>query len=271
MTDVRLELLYEEPGLPVFELPTEVVERYGGGLGLDEPLVVANFVSSLDGVVAAPPMKRSASAISGKSEADRFVMSLLRALADVILIGSGTLQASPRSLWTPDGPYPQGAEAFAEIRRRRGRAERPGLVVLTGSGRLDPVHPALERGALVLTTDDGASALEGRLPACEVLSLGPGREVDVRAAFALLRERGERIVLTEAGPHVFGSLLVADVVDELFLTLSPVLAGREETVTRFGLIEGHDLLSNGVSATRLLSVRRDGAHLFLRYRIRDTG
>jgi riboflavin biosynthesis pyrimidine reductase len=269
VSGVRLELLYEERGLPAYDLPSEVVEAYGGSLGLDEPIVVANFVSSLDGVVAAPPLEQSATVISAKSEADRFVMSLLRSLSDAIVVASGTLHASPRSLWSPAGPYPRGAEAFAEIRRSLGLAERPLLVVLTGSGRLDPAHPALERGALVLTTDGGAAALADKLPHCEIAPLGGGSEVDVRAGMAHLLERGSRVVLAEAGPHAFGSLVAAGVVDELFLTLSPVLAGREDGVTRLGLVEGHDLLPRSLIAKRLLSVRRDEAHLFLRYRLRD--
>jgi len=269
VTDVRLETLFEESGLPEYELPDVVVARYGGSLGFDEPVVVANFVSSLDGVVAAPPLQQSAKAISGDSASDRFVMSLLRALADVIVVGSGTLQASPKSLWTPAGPYPEGAEWFAEVRRRRGLPAQPLLAVLTGSGHLDPTHPALERGALVLTTDGGAAALRGRVPACDVVSLGGGGEVDVRAATELLRDRGNRVVLAEAGPHAFGSLLAASVVDELFLTLSPVLTGRAEGVTRLAMVEGQDFRDRAVSARRLRSLRRDGAYVFLRYVLRE--
>lgn len=268
MTGANLELLYEVTGLPAFDLPSEIEEKYGGPLGLSEPIVVANFVSSLDGVVAAPPLPQSAKLVSGDSETDRFVVALLRALADVVLVGSGTLRASPTSRWAPEGPYPQGREAFADIRRRRGRAEAPLLVVLTGTGLLDPEHPALEAGALVLTTDDGAAALDGRLPRSEVVSLGPGRHVDLEAAVGLLRARGHRVVLSEAGPHLFGSLVTARLADELFLTLSPVLAGREEGSTRLALLEGHDVLGSSLGAERLLSVRRDGAHLFLRYELR---
>jgi riboflavin biosynthesis pyrimidine reductase len=260
-----LELLYEAAGLPAFDLPDELHERYGGPIGFDEPRVYANFVGSLDGVVAAPPLVQSAKLISGDSDSDRFVMGLLRSCADAILIGSGTLQASPRSLWTPGGPYPAAADAFAALRRRRGRPESPALVVLTASGLIDAAHPALERGALVLTTDGGATRL-GRVPGrSEVVSLGAGPTVDVLAALDLLRERGHRLVLAEAGPHVFGSLVAAGLIDELFLTVSPLLAGRAEALTRLGLVEGADLLADAGTAARLLGVRRDGGHLFLRY------
>lgn len=262
----RLELLHEAPGSPRFELPEELRQRYGGALGFSEPRLVANFVSSIDGVVAAPPLVQSAKLISGENDSDRFVMALLRACADAIVIGSGTLQASPRSLWTPDGPYPGAAGAFAELRRRRHRPAAPALVVLTGTGLIDPAHPALERGALVLTTDGGALRLEGRLPErTEVVSLGATPTVDLLAAVQLLRERGYKLILSEAGPNLFGGLLAAGLVDELFLTVSPVVVGRADGVTRLGLVEGHDLLPGEGTSARLLSVRRDGAHLFLRY------
>lgn len=264
----RLELLHEAPGLPGYELPDELRERYGGSLGFSEPRLVANFVTSVDGVVAAPPLVQSARLISGDNESDRFVMGLLRACADAIVIGSGTLRASPRSLWTPEGPFPEAAGAFAELRRRRRRPEIPALVVLTGTGLIDPAHPALERGALVLTTDGGARHLEGRLPArSEVVSLGATPTVDLGAAVALLRERGHGLILCEAGPHAFGGLLAAGLADELFLTVSPVLAGRAQGATRLGLVEGQDLLAGVGAAGRLFSVRRDGAYLFLRYEL----
>jgi riboflavin biosynthesis pyrimidine reductase len=263
----RLELLYEAAGLPAFDLPAGLVERFGGPLGFPGRRLVANFVSSIDGIVAAPPLLQSAGLIGGDSESDRFTMALLRACADAVVIGSGTLRASPRSEWRAAGPYPQAAEAFAELRRRRGQPEEPALVVLTGTGLIDPEHPALARGALVLTTDGGAARLHGLLPeASEVVSLGAGPTVDLHAAVAVVHERGHDTILSEAGPHVFGGLLAAGLVDELFLTLSPVVAGRAEHVARLGLVEGHDLLT-GTEARKLLSVRRDGAHLFLRYEL----
>ena len=110
-------------------------------------------------------------------------MGLLRAAAEVVLIGSGTLQASPNGLWTPESTYPDAADGWAELRRRLGRPPEPALAVITGSGGVDPNHPAFERGALVLTTDAGAQALSGLLPAAsEVVALGDGPLVDVGVA-----------------------------------------------------------------------------------------
>ena len=66
---------------------------------------------------------------------------------------------------------------------------------------------------------------------------------------------------------MLGSLLAARLVDELFLTVSPLLVGRPGGDERLGLVEGADLLPGGPVAGRLLGVRRDGGHLFLRYEL----
>ena len=85
-------------------------ERYPGRFGFDGPRVVANFVSTLDGVVAIPGLARANRLIADENDDDRFVMGLLRAAADIVLIGSGTLQASPTGLWTPASTYPDAAD-----------------------------------------------------------------------------------------------------------------------------------------------------------------
>ncbi len=75
--------------------------------------------------------------------------------------------------------------------------------------------------------------------------------------------------MSEAGPHLFGSLLAAGLVDELFLTSSPRFAGRGSG-TRLGLVEGAALLPALHRDAQLLSVRRCDDHLFLRYQLRTT-
>src|SRR5205085_5217119 len=134
------------------------------------------------------------------------------------------------------------------------------------SGVLDVTHSLFESGALVLTTDIGRTLLGDRLPAASTLvSLGPGTALDPVAAVGALRARGHRLILHEGGPHVIGSFFAAGAVDELFLTFSPLLTGRTLLDPRLALVEGADLLP-GVR-TRLLGVRRDMDHLFVRYGI----
>ena len=261
-----LERLYDEPVLPAFDLPAELAHDYGGAFGIGEDCVFANFVSSADGVTAIPSLARSNALVAGGSESDRFVMGLLRAGADAVLIGSGTIKAAPRSLWSPEQAFPAAGSGYAELRRRLGVAPSPELAVLSATGALDPAHPALAAGALVLTTDLAASRLRAELPdEATVVSVGPGPELDVAAALTALRERGHRRILSEGGPRVFGSLLAARLVDELFLTVSPFIFGRIDGEERLALVEGTDLLPGGPVGGHLLGVRRDDDHLFLRY------
>jgi riboflavin biosynthesis pyrimidine reductase len=259
-----LDVLHEDANLPSVELPAELRRLYGGDLGFDEPWLYANFVSTLDGVVAIPSIPQSNSLVNMGSDADRFLMGLLRAFADVVLIGSGVLRASPRGTWRPEKVYPPAADSFAELRRRLGKAEAPEVAILTGHGSIDPAHPLLETGALVLASVAGAERLDRQLPAASsVVPLSEETTIDAKLIRDALSDRGHRLILSEAGPHTFGALLEGGVVDELFLTLSPLLLG-DGGDRRFQLVEGADLLPAGVRG-RPLSIRRHGEHLFLRY------
>lgn len=228
-----LELLYEHAGLPGFSLPERIADLYAGTLGLPEACLYANFVETIDGVVALPGVARSNRLIADENDADLFVMALLRACADAIVIGAGTLRASPANSWTAEAAYPSLADELGRLRRSLGMRERPDVVVLTRSGAVEPPEAIADR-VLVRT--------------------------DIVAAMEELRERGRGRILCEGGPTLLGLLLSADLVDELFLTVSPLLAGRG-----LSLVEGAELLPDRRRAASLAGVRRDGDHLFLRY------
>ena len=104
-----LTVLAEAEDLPRWETPEQLATLYGGAIGLDEPCVVANFVESLDGVVAVPRLPRSHALLGDESDADRFVLALVRACADAVVVGSGTLLASPNGTWRVDRAYPPAA------------------------------------------------------------------------------------------------------------------------------------------------------------------
>jgi len=227
-----LELLYEPAGLPAFSLPQELAALYPGTLGFPEDCLYANFVETVDGVVALPGIPASNRVIADASDADLFVMALLRACADAIVIGSHTLLASPKNRWTADAAYPNAAAGLTELRRTLGLTDPPDVVVLTR--KRDIESAAL--GERLLVRDN------------------------VGEAIAELRERGRRRILCEGGPTLFGSVLATGLVDELFLTVSPLLAGRG-----LSLVEGVELLPDLRVAGTLAGVRRHGAHLFLRY------
>jgi riboflavin biosynthesis pyrimidine reductase len=263
-----LQALFEAPGLPAFELPDELTAAYDGSVGFAEPRLYANFVASLDGVVALPNEAQSSHLIAASSESDRFVMGLLRACADVILVGAGTFTASPRTRWTAEHAYPPAAPLYRELRRRRGRPPHPTLAVLTGSGRIDPRHPGLSGRSLVLTGTQGAARLGRDLPAsATIVPLGAAPAIDPVAAIGALHADGHRLILCEGGPTLFGALTSAGLVDELFLTLSPLLAGRAGAARRLSLLEDAAFLPDRVVGCKLLSLRRAGSHLFLRYEL----
>jgi riboflavin biosynthesis pyrimidine reductase len=262
----RFDVLAEEAGLPAVELPSALAEIYGGDLGFEESCVYANFVATLDGVVAIPGLPRSNEVIAGGSDADRFLMGVLRAFADAVLVGAGVLRASPKGTWLAEKIYPPAAEAYGELRRRLGLPPTPEIAILTGSGSIDPAHPVLAGRAVVLTSDAGAARLAGEIPeTAVVVSLGAHEHLGGAEIVDALRARGHRRILCEAGPHTFGTLLEARQVDELFLTTSPFLAGDAGAGSRLRLVEAANLVP--LVEARLLSVRRHGKHLFARYAI----
>src|SRR6202043_4004688 len=127
---------------PGYKLPADLRHVYGR-LGFGARAVYSNFVSSVDGVVTVGLKPSAGSIISGKYPADRFLMGLLRACADAVVIGAGTLRDTPGHLWTPAHVYPALATEFTALRSSLGRSPEPVLVVLTASGDIDFSHPAL--------------------------------------------------------------------------------------------------------------------------------
>ena len=259
-----LERLFEPAPPVVDDFPTALERLYDGVLRFATPRLFANFVSSIDGVVAIPSVAASPSVISGRSEGDRFVMGLLRASADVVLVGASTVRAEPEHRWTPEFVYPQASPDFARLREAVGMGTEPRLAVVTG-GNLEPTIPALE-GALIVTTTAGAGRLGTDLPSgAELVVAGDTDHVDLTGVVMELHTRGYERILSEGGPTVVGQLLERALVDELFVTISPVLLGRTQVEDRPGLVEGADLLGIDAPPTEVVSVRRHRSHLFVRY------
>lgn len=264
-----LDCLLEAPGLPVYRLPKLLEELYGGHLGFVEPCLYANFVATIDGIVAVEQREKSGTLISGGSPADRFVMGLLRACAEAVVVGAGTFRATPKHRWTAEHIFPSLSDEFAELRRALGRTPQPTLVVVSGSGQLDTRHPGLDGPSLVLTTSAGERRLCGRLPAgCELRALGEDSP-EADAVMEAMRSEGFNVVLTEGGPSFLGPLVARRLLDELFLTVAPRLAGRAPDSNRKSLVEGADVLGLPGASARLLSLRKHGSYLFLRYRLGD--
>lgn len=253
--------LFERQDLPRSGMPALLADLYGGDFGVRRPAVYANFVSSVDGVVSLPIAGESGAVVSGHSEADRFVMGLLRACADAVLIGAGTFRAGAGDHWLPETVFPAGAEHFARLRAHLGLRPHPLLVVMTSSGAIDPGQPAL-RDSLILTSEQGEARLRGKLPSGARIAVAG--QASCRAWIDLLREEGLQAILTEGGPTLFGELVSERLIDELFLTTSPLLFGRGPRDGRKPIVDGVELAGQPME---LASARRHQSHLFLRYRL----
>ena len=263
-----LSTLLERDAGEALPLPSALADRYGGPLRVPsrDPWVFANFVSTLDGVVSydVPGADKAAQVSEGHPD-DRFVLALLRAVADAVVVGAGTLRKEPSTLWTPEFVLPEAAADFAALRRAMGLRPVPLTVIVTASGRLDLSLPVFRAPGplIVATTADGASRLVGS--PVRTVAVAEGTPLPSRAIIDLaVREGGSR-VLTEGGPNLLGRFLDDGVVDELFLTIAPRLAGRSDPQRRLALVEGTAFTPAGAPRARIVSLKASGDYLFTRY------
>ena len=266
-----------EPGLP-----PGLSELYDGDLHFppspaERPFVISNFVSTLDGVVSYEIKGQAGgSTISGSDTADRFIMGLLRASADAIIVGARTVSdVSPESLWIPEYTYPDAKHFYRQYRVNvLQKPEYPLLVIVSGSGRLE-LERAIFRTpgvrSVVITTSTGRDALvragATKVPSIQVhaLDASSGTIAPLAMMRLLYGQLGVRRLLHEGGPVLFGQFLAAEAVDELFLTLSPQIAGRRADAIRPGLVQGIEFRPDCAPWFQLLSVKQRAEHLYLRY------
>jgi riboflavin biosynthesis pyrimidine reductase len=222
----------------------------------------ANMVASLDG----------AATVDGRSgglsnEADQQVFAMLRAYADVILVGAGTARAEGY------GPVRPESEGLRWAWLRDGRSPSAPIAVVTraldldlGSALLADAPPHAR--TIVITTE---SALPSRRSAAaraaEVIVAGEA-SVDLKAAMDSLAERGHQRISCEGGPHLLAQLASAGLLDELCLTVSPLLAGpgADRIVTG-----GLPMPGGGTRPFTLAHALADEGHLLCRYVRRSAG
>jgi riboflavin biosynthesis pyrimidine reductase len=272
-TPTALETLYDAAPGEALPLPDELAAFYGSlrlPAPADRPYVTANFVSTLDGVVALGEPGLGADEISDNNREDRCLMGLLRAVADVIVIGAGTLRGFPRSLWTQATIYPPYAEVYARLRRALGKPEAPLTVIVTSRGDVDvslPVFTTPAAPAQIVTTEAGARALQAKRPTVPVIAAGAGAYLNASEIVRAVSSKPGSHVLLECGPNLMGRFVSDRAVDELFLTLAPQVAGRLPGQAREGFVAGAAFLPRDPRWTELASLRKCGSVLFLRYRL----
>jgi len=238
--------------------------------------VFSNFVSTLDGVVSLRVRGHEGGGdISGFNIQDRMVMGLLRAVADVVIAGSGTLEADPRHVWTPDGICPELTDDYRLLRKALRKPAVPLNVIVSGSGRIDLRLPVFTSGrvqALIVTTTAGAKRLlERKTPAGLEIRAVPGCRGNIPPSSILDAVRGMNAgkrILIEGGPRLLGEFYAQRLVDEQFLTVAPHIAGRDYGDGRLSLVMGQAFAPDDTRWGTLTDARRGGSHLFLRYAFR---
>lgn len=265
----------EQLALP---LPSALARLYGPlsfPAPTRSPYVIGNFVSTLDGVVALTESGHGGGGeISGSKAQDRMLMGLLRAVADAVVVGAGTLRADPVHLWTADYVFPALTVAYQALRNALGKSGPPLNVVVTASGKLDMTLPVFQSGTvptLIVTTPQGAQRVESTpLPASvSVRTVQANGTISAHMVLeAIAQSRATDVILVEGGPHLMGDFLAERCLDELFLTLAPQVAGRaagEGAPERPGFVAGKLFAPDTPLWGTLISIHRSGSHLFLRY------
>lgn len=182
--------------------------------GRNDPWVLANMVGGLDGSAA---VGGRVGTLSGGADTELF--RRMRTLADVVLVGAETVRRErygPVRLPGPD----------RDARVAAGRPPVPPIAVVSRSLSIDWSLPMFTAPRPIVVTAAGADAGRAAEAACHADVVVAGDErVDVRRAVDRLAERGHRVVLCEGGPTLLGEVVAAGLLDELCLTLSPVLGG----------------------------------------------
>ncbi len=222
--------------------------------GLDRPLVALNMVSSVDGRAT---IARRSGGLS--SAADRALFHGLRASVDAVLVGAGTARTERYGRMIRD-------PAVRHAREQSGRSPEPLACIVSSRLALDPEQlPLLRESAaqVVIVTASERSLPPVAASVQYVRASSAHGTLDVQAALRELRARLDvRIMLCEGGPSLNAHLFAHEAVDELFLSLAPVVAGGSDPLRIVGPADA----LQPVSLTLADTLAAD-SHLFMRYRV----
>lgn len=272
-----LEALYDPKRGSALPLPPTLAQLYGR---LDfpdhagRPYIISNFVTTLDGVTTLGiPGHETGKEIGGSNQHDRMVMGLLRAVADAVVVGAGTLRTVPHHLWTAEHVYPSLGDEYQMIRKTLNKPESPLNVIVTASGNIDPSLPVFQSGrvpTLIVTTAEGSFKISKQSLPCSTRLIEATKNPRLSAheiidAVTKACNAIDPLILVEGGPLLMGDLFAARLLDEQFLTLAPQIAGRDDTTRRPGLVDGKIFAPTAPVWGTLVGIKRAGEHLFLRY------
>jgi riboflavin biosynthesis pyrimidine reductase len=232
--------------LGLWERPSEPPPR---------PRVLLNMIATADGRAT---LAGRSGPISGA--ADRELFHALRAAADGVLVGAGTVRTERYGRILRD-------DSLRELRERRGLAPEPIACIVSGRLALPEDIPILREpdSRVAILTASSASLPE---PGAQIEYVrSAGGQLDLAAAIEELTPRfAIACLLCEGGPHLARELLARGLVDEMFLTISPVLAGGEPSAGEaLRILAGAEL--EPPAPLELLGVMRSDSYLFLRYAV----
>ncbi len=237
---------------------TEIVEQMGlwnrPDPAPERPRVMLNMISTADGRAS---LGGRSGPISGR--ADRALFHELRSAADAVLVGAGTVRTERYGRIIRDA-------ARRALRVERGLSEEPLACIVSGRLALDGEIPLLgEPSAQVAILTASAASLPATAADVHYVRTAVAGHLDLAAALGELSTRfGVQSVLCEGGPHLAMQLLEAGLLDELFLSISPLLAGGEPAGGEaLRILAGAEL--EPPAALELLGTLRSDSHLFLRY------
>ena len=289
-----LKSLYENSESSVSLTPA-LQKLYGGNFTFYEfqnrPYVIGNFVMATDGIVSFSdiPGHTGGGDVSAFNPQDTFIMGLLRSVVDGVAVGANTLRTEPHHIWTPKFISPEHDVLYQEQRRFLGKkSENPANIFVTASGEINfeaAVFYQTDVISLVVTTEQGASRVQ-KLADDLRTKLDPNRyftfhtvivkktvggQVDLSDMMQKLKHEWDiNSLLVEGGPTFYGNLEKAGLVDELFLTISPIVVGNAKASQRptFSMTSERGYTPNDTPYTELVSVKQRGDYLYLRRKYR---
>lgn len=273
-------------GQPV-PLPEELRALYGPlrmPVHAGRPHVISAYVSTIDGVVSLGPAATMAPSaldagispgevISGANHADKMVLALFHAIADVLVVGNAGVRGNPRDVRRAVRIYPPLADAFGMLRAELGKPAELPVAVLSPDDDLDPSMPVFQVPGVrmaILTKEDNVPLLAERGFPSNVemvaLPLRPDGTFSAAAVLAAVeRFQHAKLILCNAGPRFMAHMIAERCLDEFFLTVAPRVAGRDGSSERPGFVDGKVFAPADPRGAELVSVKRAGNHLFLRY------
>jgi len=219
------------------------------------PRVIANFAITADGKIST----RNYTQATFTSKADKRRLLEIRALGDALLVARGTVAKDNMSMGIP-------AEDIKQARQAAGKRRVPLRVIVTNRGDIDLTWKVFEKRVspvIVFSSEQMDSSLRDEIREVATLHIHPGNSVDLPLLLeTLLTEHGIETLVCEGGPRLLRSLLEIDCLDELYLTLAPVLFGGNKAPTITG--EPDDFLPQEISM-KLVEWNQHGDETYLHY------